>query len=285
MCRCPVRAIRRLGRAAQIAAVATLTTAGATAACGQDTDCVVGDRTYRIALPDPAPETAPAATRPGAIIFVHGYRGRAEKVMRFKALTALASKLGVALIVPQAAGPEWYAPGAPSEDTSNDVDDLAYFDALTADAVKRFDLDRARIVVAGFSSGAMMVWNLACQRGDAYAGFIPMSGTFWAPLPEDCPTGAVNLIHYHGREDPVVPMSGREIKDAYQGDVREAFAMMTRVGGYGPATETTEDDLACERQSNPAGKLLELCLFTGEHGMKVRNIARAWREIGAANGW
>ena len=37
-------------------------------ACGPDTDCQVGDRIYRIAMPD-------GVQNPGALVFSHGYRG------------------------------------------------------------------------------------------------------------------------------------------------------------------------------------------------------------------
>lgn len=249
-------------------------------ACGAETDCVIGDRSYRIALP----ESHDAASPIGAIVFVHGYRGTAEGVMRNKAITALASELNVAMIAAQAAGPEWGVPGVPSADAPQGVDELAYFKALIDDAASRFAIDRSRVVVVGFSSGAMMVWHLACYAGDSFAGFVPMSGTFWAPVPESCPTGAVNLIHYHGEQDPIVPLHGRPLKDSRQGDVYEAIDLMARIGGFGPAETDDPPALRCTRRTNPEGKILELCLFDGKHEMKTTHIARAWRAISAAKG-
>jgi polyhydroxybutyrate depolymerase len=125
----------------------------------------------------------------------------------------------------------------------------------------------------------MMVWYLACHRGDLFAGYVPMSGTFWTPIPESCPGGPVNLIHYHGKEDPVVPLQGRQIKDGRQGNVYDALAMMARVGGYHPVAAAPEDGLDCARQADAAGHRLELCLFTGKHELRVRNITRAWRAL------
>ena len=72
-----------------LAVVAALI-AGPVAACGEDTDCVVGDRTYRIAGAENAPN--------GALIFAHGYRGSAAGVMRNRGLAALADDFGLALI-------------------------------------------------------------------------------------------------------------------------------------------------------------------------------------------
>lgn len=241
-------------------------------ACGRDSDCEIGGRSYRIALPQGYDGTTPI----GAIVFAHGYRGTAAGVMRNKALTGLADALGVALIAAQAGGTDWQIPGAPHGVTPDGSEELAYFDALIADATARFAIDPARLVATGFSAGGMMTWFLACNRGDAFAGFAPMSGTFWAPVPETCPTGPVNLIHYHGDADPVVPLGGRPIGDARQGDVREAIAMMARTGDYRRVGTDRPAGLDCTRQVNGDGKLLELCLFAGKHSFRVENLARAW---------
>jgi len=278
----PPRPLRAALAAAALAALAVTGVTGATGAqaCGRDTDCVVGERSYRIVLPADHDAAKPL----GAMVFVHGYHGTAAGVMRNKALTALAAELDIALVAAQAAGIEWNLPGVPSADAHEGVDELAYFDAMVADAARRFAIDPARVVVAGFSSGAMMVWHLACYRGDRFAGYVPMSGTFWAPIPQSCPGGAVNLIHYHGREDPVVPLHGRPIKDARQGDVFEAVRLFQRLGDYRPTEIEQPAELDCARSVNPAGKLLELCLFAGKHQMKTMHLRRAWQIIAAANG-
>ena len=259
-----------------LAAIAT----PAAKACGRDTDCVIGDRNYRIAFP----EAHDGSTPIGAIVFVHGYRGTANGVMRNKALTALADKLGVAFIAAQAAGAEWNLPGAPNHHELEGIDELAYFDALIEDVTARFAIDRSSLVASGFSSGAMMVWHLACYRGNSFAGFAPMSGTFWAPVPENCPTGSVNLIHYHGDEDGMVPLHGRRIKDSRQGDVPEAIELIARLGHYQPVETEQTPGLHCSRQENSDGKLLELCLFSGKHQLKAKHLARAWRMFATPTG-
>jgi len=265
-------------RSAQLLLAAALVSLGpgAAEACGQTSDCTIGDRSYRIALPEGRDASQPI----GAIIFIHGYRGQAGGVMRNGSLTALVDELGVALIAAQAAGPEWNIPGIPSVDAREGVDELAYFDELVEDAASRFKVDRSRIMVAGFSSGAMMTWHLACYRGNAFAGFVPMSGTFWAPIPRNCPTGPVNLIHYHGRDDTVVPLGGRPIKEAHQGDVFDAFEMLVTTGGYVSGGNETTSELDCARHRNADGKRAELCFFAGKHELKPGHIARAWKAFG-----
>ncbi len=245
--------------------------ATAVQACGVDTDCEVGSRTYRIALPESGEKT----DKIGAVIFAHGYRGTAAGVMRNKGLISMASDLNAALVAAQASGPEWNIPNIPSDDASENVDELAYFDDLVADLTQRFNVDPSKIMVAGFSSGAMMVWHLACFRGSSFAGFAPMSGTFWEPIPETCPTGPVNLIHFHGKDDPVVPLHGRQIKDAHQGDVFEAVNLMVRAGDYRPVASEPSPGLECSKWADGSGHSLELCLFDGEHTFRIENLSNA----------
>ena len=245
------------------------------AGCGRDSDCRIGDRSYRILVPESHGEDAP----PGAIIFVHGYRGTAAGVMQNDSLTALADELGLAFIAAQAAGPEWNIPDIPSADALQGVDELTYFDALMEDVVRRFGIDRSAILISGFSSGAMMVWHLACYRGDAFAGFVPISGTFWEPIPQSCPTVPSNLIHYHGEDDPVVPLHGRRIKDAHQGDVLAAIALVASGGDYRSSEREKTEELDCTQQVDSDGRLLELCLFAGKHEFKVRHLKRAARSM------
>lgn len=250
-------------------------------ACGPETDCAIGDRAYRVVLPDP--KRRMGDDRPGALVFAHGYRGTADGVIRNRALTGLADELGVVFAVAQSDGPEWHLPNAPSDDTEDDVDEIAYFAALARDLEARFDVEPKKIVVTGFSSGAMMVWHLACYSGNGFAGFVPISGTFWAPVPERCPTSSINLIHYHGNADTVVPLAGRPIKDAHQGDVTIAIDRIVAQGGFVPAPPEAGSEpaaaLSCASYANDDDKILELCLFPGGHHLEPAHIARAWQRF------
>jgi len=262
----------RAAMAATLVGVACwLALAPMAAACDRDSDCLLDGRSYRVVLPTALPEPS------GAIIFAHCYRGSAAGSIGNPGLAGLADSLGVVVAAAQAAGPEWNIPGVPSDDALTGVDELAYFEAIADDLALRFGVDRQRIVVAGFSSGAMLVWHLACHGGDRFAGFVPLSGTFWRPLPERCPTSSVDLVHYHGGSDRVVPLEGRKIKDAHQGDVTKALALLVEGGGYQPAPTAETAGLRCSSYRNSDGKRLELCRFAGGHSLDPTHLARAWR--------
>lgn len=71
--------------------------------CGSHRDCVIGDRVYRISLPE-LTNTAPPVP---AIVFAHGYRGTATSVMHSLALAQLNAEFGVASIAAKSGGDDW----------------------------------------------------------------------------------------------------------------------------------------------------------------------------------
>jgi polyhydroxybutyrate depolymerase len=262
----------RLGRWAGGAALAAgllLSAPAAAVACGAESDCVVAGGAYRILTP---PERAEPAL--GAIVYLHGYQGSPEDTMRFGALRDMARELGVALIAPRGVEGRWNLPGV----FGAGRDDVAFIRAVADDAVVRFGLDPARIVVSGFSLGASMAWYVACAEGRRFAAYAPVAGSFWEPYVKTCRTPAPELHHVHGLADATVPMEGRALSVATQGDTYRSFALLRGLSGchepLGPAV--VEGRLTCRRASC-AGARQELCLHAGGHSVEPAWIARAWR--------
>lgn len=251
-------------------------------ACSVETDCIAPTvepgRVYRVYRPDPDR----VSQRPmGAIIHAHGYRGTAASVVGNRHLQRMADRLGLVLIGLKSAGDDWALPNSPSHPNADPEGEMAYVDAVVADASARFDLDQRRLMASGFSAGGMMVWTMACHRGHLFAGFAPIAGTFWRPVPNSCPSQPANVIHIHGDADPVVPLGGRPIAHTHQGDVMKALTMYQRHGSYGPATIVVGDDLRCEERVNEARQILDFCQFKGGHAMRADHLVHAWRRLEA----
>jgi len=251
-----------------IAAFIALLLASPAAACGPDTDCTVGDRTYRLYVPPDA--AAPV----GALLFAHGYRGSAAGVMRNAALRRLADVTGLALVALESAGNDWSLAHRPAEPGQKEAREYTYVAAVLADLADRVALDDSRLVMSGFSAGGMMTWAIACNMSDRFAGFVPMSGTFWAPVPATCPAPPANIVHIHGTKDGTVPLQGRTIGPARQGDVEEALGMYANKGAFTIAASrrAAPDDTLCRRGSNPDNKLLEFCTFAGGHSFSTARL-------------
>ena len=246
-------------------------------ACGVDTDCPLGDRTYRIQMPD-------GVERPGAIVYAHGYKGSAVGTMRNRNLRRLADELGVALVAVKSYADDWRIPGVPADPSADGAEERAYFADLLVALREVHGIDTDRLLMTGFSAGGMMTWQLACDMGEAFAGFAPISGTFWAPVPERCAGPPVNLFHTHGTSDKMVPLEGRPIRTTRQGDVAAALDMLKSSGDYAEQARFAENGLDCGRWVAPEGAVVEFCTHPGGHAMKVDYVRRAWmrlRELGA----
>ncbi len=237
-------------------------------ACGPDTDCPVGDRHYRIVMPTDHDGITPVP----ALIWSHGYRGSAAGVMRNGSLRRMLSDAGFALIAMNGLNGSWNLPNGPRTMNSDGSAEFAYFDAVITDATARHHVDPDRIVAAGFSAGGMMVWNLACSHPESFAGFIPLSGTYWLQPPETCKTPISSIVHIHGTQDKTVPLKGRPIGKTKQGEVEEALSMYEKFGNFGPSNYFKTGPLTCRSRSNPTGEVLEYCLFEGGHSFRTEYL-------------
>lgn len=262
-------------RAALMALVLALTASAAAATCGRDTDCAVPAGSYRIAMPDGAPE--------GAIVYFHGYRGTAAGVMRNRGLVEGALARGLAVVAPQGIDGRWSFPGSPREQR----DEVAFMRQVHADMLARFDLPADRLMVTGFSTGGTMTWHMACDLGALFAGFAPVAGAYWEPLPESCVSEPPVLLHVHGTSDEVVPMQGRPIGErAQQGDVRESIARWRRQDACGTESRVqSEGRLTCERWTGCETGVIELCLHDGGHSIRSEWVLRGWDQLAAIKGW
>ncbi|MEO9651931.1 MAG: prolyl oligopeptidase family serine peptidase [Roseobacter sp.] len=247
-------------------------------ACGPNSNCMVGERHYRIAMPSDHDGATPVPV----IIFAHGFRGTAQGVMRNRSLRQLSTELGAALIAVKSDGPGWNLPYGPRTFDSDGSAEFSYFDAVLEDAAARYPLDEKRVMVSGFSAGGMMVWNLACARPERFAGFAPIAGTFWLKPPETCDAPVANVIHIHGDKDTTVPLLGRAIGETKQGQVPKVLEMYGDFGAFNAPTSATYAGLSCKEQKNAQGDILDFCLFSGGHSFRTEHVRHAWERLIAA---
>ncbi|WP_298962100.1 alpha/beta hydrolase-fold protein [uncultured Roseibium sp.] len=248
--------------------------------CGEEVPCEIENGQYYIHLPK-AHEDGEAL---GAIFYLHGHRGKAVNAIRNKGFQRMADELGVAFVAVQGVDGTWSFPTAPR----NLRDEAVFFDNVLSDLSDKFGVDTNRTLLSGFSSGGFMTWYLACQDSGKFAGYAPIAGAFWEPLPKDCPTEPPYLFHVHGTSDTVVPLAGRWLGGGQwkQGDVFESFDVWRRQNGLADAApqKFTDGKLTCERWQ-PSEGLLELCLHDGGHSVEAKWIKRAWTELGSMMGW
>jgi predicted peptidase len=94
------------------------------------------------------------------------------------------------------------------------------------DSVKtRFNVDAARIYVAGQSDGGYATWNVITQRPDVFAAAIPLCGGGDPQMAARI--AAMPLWVFHGRRDTVIPVR----------ESREMIAAIQKAGGHPRYTE------------------------------------------------
>jgi len=161
----------------------------------------LGDRTYRIDLPA-RPADAPI------IVALHGGGGSADQFARNSALSRPANRQGYAVVYPEGTGraATWNGGYCCGMAARRGVDDMAFLDAVIADAVARFGLDGGRVYLAGMSNGAIMAETYAALRPGRVRAVAGVAGTM--DTRRHAPAAPVPLLHIHGTADAMVPYDG-----------------------------------------------------------------------------
>ena len=205
--------------------------------CGiGENDCAIELGEYNIELPE---RSDPTVKIP-AMLYFHGAGGSGQRSLKNREMVETFLKRGYAVIAPSGLkrpnskfGPGWsFHP-----DRKKRRDELAFSKAMLEDATRKFNLDRDRILMTGFSIGGSLTWYLACQDPTVVKAFAPVAGAFWRPHPssQNC-TGPANLMHTHGWVDGTVPLEGRPIGPIdnpriVQGDVFYSMQLIREVNG------------------------------------------------------
>lgn len=87
--------------------------------------------------------------------------------------------------------------------------DIDFILAIIDSMASRYQIDRSRVYLSGFSMGGMMTYFAATKIADKIAAFAPISGY---PIngPNTKSSRPVPIIHTHGTTDDVVKYSGVE---------------------------------------------------------------------------
>lgn len=87
--------------------------------------------------------------------------------------------------------------------------DVEFLSALARSMQQEFQLDRQKTFVAGFSNGGYMSYTLMCQAGDVFKAAGVVAGLIDVDVFYKCtPDGPKPIIHIHGADDGMVPITG-----------------------------------------------------------------------------
>jgi phospholipase/carboxylesterase len=86
------------------------------------------------------------------------------------------------------------------------------------EALRRYPVDRRKLVLLGFSQGGVMAYDLALREPERFAGLVALSA--WLPdalsdaIPRQGAHAALPTLLVHGTRDPMIPVDrGRASRD------------------------------------------------------------------------
>ncbi|MFL6204481.1 MAG: alpha/beta hydrolase family esterase [Acidimicrobiales bacterium] len=163
-----------------------------------------GSRHYMVYVPDTYDPAVPA---PLAFVF-HGAGSNKEEQLAYSGYAPYADEDGALLVLPDALGsPARWSPLGAAFAGVEGVDDLRFFDDLTAEVTSTYCVDPGRVLVTGMSSGGYMSAVVGCTRSGEVAAVGPVTATVWAePLCGEATP--VAYAYFHGTDDPVVLYEG-----------------------------------------------------------------------------
>ncbi|WP_373506239.1 PHB depolymerase family esterase [Aestuariivirga sp.] len=202
-----------------------------------------------------------------AVVALHSYKGSGLGLIRNGKMVKALLARGYAVIAPEGIGGSWNF-------RAQGRDDVAFIRAVADDATRRGNIERGRILLAGFSVGGSMVAYVACRTPEAFKGYAPVSGNFWKPEPKTC-AGPVNYLHTHGFRDTTMPIAGRSVGSGLrQANLLESLATLARASGC----KDSEITVAATRSWSGCQTNLRLVMHPGGH-----SVPRFWAD--AAIDW
>jgi polyhydroxybutyrate depolymerase len=163
-----------------------------------------GARAYMVYVPDAYEPDVPA---PLAYVF-HGAGSNKEQQFAYSGYAPYADADAALLVLPDALGsPKRWSPLGGAFAGVEGVNDLEFFDDLSAAVSSSFCVDPDRVLVTGMSSGGFMSAAVGCTHSDELAAVGPVTATVWAE-PLCGKAEPVPYAYFHGTEDPVVLYEG-----------------------------------------------------------------------------
>ncbi|KAJ54857.1 polyhydroxybutyrate depolymerase [Actibacterium mucosum KCTC 23349] len=187
--------------------------------CHAETPCKLGDRSYHVKEPDGWDGQSPLPV----MLHFHGWQRQGDLIVKHQRISGATRRRGVLLVAPNGLGRSW-------DWWNDDTVNLDFADAVLADVMARYPVDRTRIYVSGYSWGSSMAWRYVCARGDGVAALLAISGTL--DQRENCDEAPAEVRHVHGLADTVM-----DYPFGPGGDETHPVALWRRTFDCGPGVD------------------------------------------------
>jgi polyhydroxybutyrate depolymerase len=228
-------------------------------------------RTVIVHVPKRSTGTAPLAL----VLNMHGSGSTALAQEKFTKMNVAANEDDFIVAYPQALIPDgvgfdWNIPGVPliggGAVPPKSANDVKFLTSLVGIMESKYCVNPKEVYATGFSGGARMTSQLACDDSGLFAAVAPVSGL---RRPTPCPTTrAVPVISFHGSADPVDPFAGH-------GQKYWTYSVTTAAKDW-----SVQDHCASVAHSGPVGVKLTT-YYTCSNGAEVE----LYEIIGEGHEW
>lgn len=129
---------------------------------------------------------------------------------RLTGFEVLADELGIVVAYPLSATGDWNVGcGDCTRAGADGIDDVGFVRDVVEDLERRLEIDRDRLLVAGYSQGALLVQYAACRAADAFTAFGSVAATALRVVHDACrPAAPTRMLFVHGTNDGEFPWDG-----------------------------------------------------------------------------
>ncbi len=202
---------------------------------------VTVDGTPRSAQVHLPPGSADRSEPAPVVLSFHGLDGSAAVQQATDGLDELADREGFVVVRPDGleVGLNDRITGTTGWDVDGSRVDEAAFIAAVLDEVERdVCVDRAQVFATGFSAGGNIALVVACELEGRIAAVAPVGGAYQH---SGCTEGApLPLVAFHGTDDLIVPVNGRDDTAGTLIAVREVVEARAAQNGCAPEPRASE---------------------------------------------
>ena len=160
-------------------------------------------RTYRVYRPSTVDPNAPAPL----VLILHGNGSTGDDMANTTQFDITADSHAFIAVYPDGIEKSWNGDFCCEPAPTLGVDDLAFLNALIPQLEHDYTVDKKRVFMTGFSSGAIMAYRYACQGAVPVRATAPVAGAML--LTETCnPKQPTSLLAINGTADGEVPYQG-----------------------------------------------------------------------------
>lgn len=194
------------------------------------------DRTYSVYVPETRQK------RPALFIVLHGSMGNGEAIRQQTqfGFDLLSDSHGFLVAYPDGFDGHWNdcRRHAPYGARTQEINDVAFLRGIINEQAARFDVDRQRVFLVGYSNGGHLAFRVALEAGELVSAIAVIGANMPEPGHSICDdTGQpISAILINGLQDPINPYAGGEVSlfgFGSRGRVVSSSQTMARLGASG----------------------------------------------------